>query len=95
MGRPGKFEAVAEGKLTLLAEELYGETPEHEVSLGGDACVDWYGIYELSPEELDGEEAVIMHEDNDGFVMMTAYAKFEDAEVEMERLLELSGEMLS
>jgi hypothetical protein len=48
-----------------LAERLYGETPDEQLSPPTDAYVDWWGLY--------APERVILHEDDAGFVYLTQY----------------------
>lgn len=95
-GRRGKFEAIADGKASKLARELYAETPDDEASLGGDAYVDWYGLYYLTDADTPTHySAAILHEDNDGFVELWACPTRAFAEEEMARLHALESEELS
>lgn len=87
---PGKFEAIADDGLRVMAEGLYSEVPDDEASLGGEGYVDWYGLFALEPSG-----AVIIHEDDQGFVTARAYHDLADAEAEMDRLHEIEGECLS
>lgn len=88
MIHPGKFEGIADGEMRSLAEGLYAEPADDEESLGGEGYVDWYGLYLLP----DGG-ALLLNEDNQGFVTATGFPSSSDAEDEMERLHELACEL--